>query len=240
MIKKIGIIGDVHSEHQRLLRALAWLERQGADALICTGDIADGKGCIEESWRALDSAGVHTVAGNHDRWLLTEQNRHVRHAHFKSELSEKALAFLRQLPKVVRLSTSLGELRLCHGVAEDDMAKVWPGTESTNIRRSEALDQWLSEPQPPRFVINGHMHFRTLIDFDKCFLINAGTLKGDWAGITVLDLKTREVAGFNLLDDGQVSATRRYCLDDREDRRIWSNTAAFDGRWHPTSMHRAA
>ena len=51
------------------------------------------------------------------------------------------------------------------------------------------------------------MHFRTLIDFDNCFLINAGTLKGDWAGITVLDLKTREVAGFNLLDDGQVSAT---------------------------------
>ena len=105
MIKKIGIIGDVHSEHQRLLRALAWLECQGVDALICTGDIADGKGCIEQSWRALDSAGVHTVAGNHDRWLLTEQNRHVRHAHFKSELSEKALAFLRQLPKVVRLST---------------------------------------------------------------------------------------------------------------------------------------
>ena len=62
---------------------------------------------------------------------------------------------MRQLPKVVRLSTSLGELRLCHGVAEDDMAKVWPGTESTNIRRSEALDQWLSELQPPRFVING-------------------------------------------------------------------------------------
>ena len=74
MIHKIGIIGDVHSEHKRLVQALHWLERQHVDAVICTGDIADGPGCIEQCWRALESAQVYTVAGNHDRWLLTEQN----------------------------------------------------------------------------------------------------------------------------------------------------------------------
>ena len=240
MIHKIGIIGDVHSEHKRLVQALHWLERQHVDAVICTGDIADGPGCIEQCWRALESAQVYTVAGNHDRWLLTEQKRHVRHAHHRSQVSERGLAFLSGLPKVVHLNTAAGQLRLCHGIAEDDMAKVWPGTESTSIRRSEALDQWLSESCPPQFVINGHMHFRTLIDFDDCFLVNGGTLKGDWAGITVLDLKARQVAGFNLLDDGQVSATRHYSLDERADRRIWPSTAAFDGFWQPTSMHRAA
>ena len=164
----------------------------------------------------------------------------MRNAHFRTRVSEQGLAFLKTLPKVIRLNTACGELRLCHGVGDDDMAKVWPGTETTAIRRSEALDAWLAESESPRFVINGHMHFRTLIDFERCFLINAGTLKGERAGITLLDMRTRQVAGFNLLDDGRVCATQRYSLDGRSDRRVWSSTAAFDGRWRPTSMHRRA
>ena len=237
MIGKIGIIGDVHSEHLRLRQALGWLEQQSVDAVICTGDIADGQGCIEQCWRALASAQVHTVAGNHDRWLLDDENRHVRNAQFRTGVSEEGLAFLQSLPRVVRLETAGGELRLCHGMADDDMAKVWPGTETTATRRSEVLDQWLSEPHAPTFVVNGHMHFRTLIDFEHSYLINAGTLKGRWAGITVLDIAAREVAGFNLQDGGAVVATQKFSLDDRADRRIWKSTAAFDGRWRATSMH---
>ena len=87
MIGRIGIIGDVHSEHLRLKQALGWLEQQSVDAVICTGDIADGQGCIEQCWRALASAQVHTVAGNHDRWLLDDENRHVRNAQFRTGVS---------------------------------------------------------------------------------------------------------------------------------------------------------
>ena len=36
-------------------------------------------------------------------------------------------------------------VRLCHGVAEDDM-EFWAGTETTAIRRSDALDAWLASP----------------------------------------------------------------------------------------------
>ena len=240
MIQKIGIIGDVHSEHRRLRQALDWLEQQSVDAVVCTGDVADGRGCIEQCWRALQSARVYTVSGNHDRWLLTDSARHVRHAHCKAQVSEQGLAFLSELPKVVRLNTAAGELRLCHGVADDDMAKVWPGTKATAIRRSEALDEWLAEPSCPAFVVNGHMHFRTLIDFDDCHLVNAGTLKGERAGLTVLDLNMREVSGFNLLDDGRICPTQHYSLDERSSRRIWNNTAAFDGRWRPISLHQCA
>ena len=65
VIEKIGIIGDVH-RNTDVQRALGWLEQQAVDAVICTGDIADGRGCIEECWRSLASAHVYTVAGNHD------------------------------------------------------------------------------------------------------------------------------------------------------------------------------
>ena len=154
MIEKIGIIGDVHSEHRRLQQALGWLEQQAVDAVICTGDIADGRGCIEECWRSLASADVYTVAGNHDRWLLTDQQRHLRNAHLRARVSEQGQVFLESLPKVICLNTTGGELRLCHGVAEDDMA-AFGRTETTAIRRSDALDAWLAEAGSPRFVING-------------------------------------------------------------------------------------
>tara|TARA_B100000900_G_scaffold392464_1_gene387969 strand:- start:723 stop:1463 length:741 start_codon:yes stop_codon:yes gene_type:complete len=239
VIQKIGIIGDVHSEHGRLRRALDWLEQQSVDAIVCTGDVADGRGCIEQSWRALQSARVHTVSGNHDRWLLTDSVRHVAHAQCRAQVSEKGIEFLSRLPKIVRLETLGGELRLCHGVAEDDMAKVWPGTEATPIRRSEELDEWLAEPKGPSFVINGHMHFRTLIDFKHCHLVNAGTLKGQHAGVTVLDLLSRELSSVNLNDDGSVCRTRCFSLDERSNRRIWNNTSAFDGRWQPVSLARS-
>ena len=238
MINKIGIIGDVHSEHGRLRRALDWLEGQSVDAIVCTGDVADGRGCIEQSWRALQSARVYTVSGNHDRWLLADSVRHVAHAQSRAHVSEKGIEFLSGLPKVVRLDTLGGELRLCHGVAEDDMAKVWPGTEATAIRRSEELDGWLAEPNGPAFVINGHMHFRTLIDFKHCHLVNAGTLKGAYAGVTVLDLLSRKLSSVNLDDDGSVYRSQCHSLDERSNRRIWNNTAAFDGRWQPVSLHR--
>jgi predicted phosphodiesterase len=240
VIQKIGIIGDVHSEHRRLRQALDWLEQQSVDVVVCTGDVADGRGCFEQSWRALESARVHTVAGNHDRWLLTDKVRHVPHAQCRSQISDQGIEFLSTLPKVVCLETAAGELRLCHGVAEDDMAKVWPGTEETPIRRSEQLDDWLAEGRCPAFVINGHMHFRTLIDFDNCHLVNGGTLKGERAGITLLDLKLREISSFNLLDNGSICPARHYSLDERSSRRIWHNTAAFDGCWRPIALHLAA
>lgn len=240
MIEKIGIIGDVHSEHARLQLALLWLERQAVDVVVCTGDIADGKGCIEQTWRLLHSAGVQTVVGNHDRWLLTDTQRHVAHAQHRAEVSDAGLAFLASLPKVLQLQTLGGELRLCHGVAENDMAKVWPGTEHTAIKRSPELDVWLDEDQPPAFVVNGHMHFRTLIDFNHSYLLNAGTLKGRYAGVSVLDLARREVCGYNVVDDDSIHATQQHNLDERRTRRVWRSTQCFDGAWQPVTLHRQA
>ena len=237
MIQKIGIIGDVHSEHTRLCHSLGWFERQGVDAIICTGDIADGRGCLEQSWRALDCAQVHTVAGNHDRWLLENSRRHVQNAHSVSNLSDKGLAYISGLPSVVSLRTAGGELRLCHGVADDDMAKVWPGTERSPIRRSDKLDEWLAESTPPTFVVNGHMHFRTLIDFDSSYLVNAGTLKGQYCGISILDVGDCSVAGYNLSDDGSFHFTQKHSVFERSQRRVWRNTQAFDGAWQPTTLH---
>ena len=164
-IKKLGVIGDVHSEHHRLEATLAHLEGLDTDAIVCTGDIVDGIGCPNESIKLLDSASVFTVRGNHDRWILEDKARHITDAHSVTELSEESLSYLTSLPSQVTLDTIRGKLLLCHGVADDDLRKVWPGTERMAIERSHLLDKIILEGEF-QYLINGHMHFRTLIHFE--------------------------------------------------------------------------
>ena len=63
-IRQLGVIGDLHSEDIRLGRALEYLEHEGASDIICTGDIADGRGCVDTSIRLLQDHGVKTVKIN--------------------------------------------------------------------------------------------------------------------------------------------------------------------------------
>ena len=239
MNKKVGIVGDVHAEDERLGLALSWLEKQGVDTIICTGDVADGRGDINATCALLADNNVQTVAGNHDRWLLTEKARHVENAHLRSAVSDFSLNYLQSLRQTLSVQTLMGELLLCHGMIDDDLAKVWPGTATTEAKRSEPLDELLSLPSStPRFVVNGHMHFRTLIDFKNCQLINGGTLKGPYPGVTIIDLGAQELCGFDFFPDTGFLSTQCYSLSDVQARRVWSDTQEFDCNWAPVILHR--
>ena len=89
--KRIGLIGDVHSEDDRLALAIEFLQQFDLCEILCTGDIADGPGCPDTSIELLAQAGVKTVRGNHDRWLLEGKARHVSNAHTKSSISTRSV-----------------------------------------------------------------------------------------------------------------------------------------------------
>ena len=240
MNKKIGIIGDVHAEDVLLSLAIDWFEKQGVDIVVCTGDIADGLGDINAACDLLANHGVLTVAGNHDWWLLTDKKRHVKNAHRRSAVRDSSLQFLDALPKMLSVSTSCGELLLCHGVLGDDLAKVWPGTATTNVEQSLSLDQLLSNSSTaPRFMVNGHMHFRTLIDFENCQLINAGTLKGLYSGVSILDVDEQMVSGFDFTPERVILRGQYHSVAGSDGRKVWRNTQAFDSRWTPVTLHRS-
>jgi predicted phosphodiesterase len=235
MIKRLGIIGDLHGEDQRLENALEWLHGERLDALICTGDVADGRGCINRSCDLLAAAGVETVAGNHDRWLLEDRVRHLDDAHLQADLSDSSREFLASLPRQRQLQTINGALLLCHGVADNDLAKVWPGTARSAVRRSDELDRLIAEDDY-RFLINGHMHFRVLIDFPQLLMINAGTLKGEFGGITVIDFELAQISAYEV---GDASCPSMVCEQPLacDSRRVWADTQAFDGDWQPATLY---
>jgi len=235
MIRRLAVLGDLHAEDRRLAGALEWLAGQRVDAIVCTGDIADGRGCVDVSCRLLHEARVVAVAGNHDRWLLQDRVRHIPEAHRRDQLHDQSIAYLQALPRTAELHTVAGRLLLCHGVAHNDLGKVWPGTERSPIERSAELDEVI-ESGRYRFLVNGHLHYRVLIDFEALLLVNAGTLKGPYAGFSVMDFEQDCIASFGLEDQSPQLLAERP-LTPSPERRVWRNTQAFDGDWQPVALY---
>lgn len=235
-IRRLAVIGDLHAEHARLAGVVEWFAGQAVDAVVCTGDVADGRGSLNDSCRTLMNGNVTTVAGNHDRWLLSDTVRHVPQAHLRSDLSDESIDFLEQLPRARSLNTVSGPLLLCHGIGRNDMARVWPGRRPEEIRRSRDLDRLIAE-DGYRFVINGHMHFRVLMHFRNLTLMNAGTLMGERAGVTVIDFEAAAVAVFTVADDCRPKRMLETALTADENRRVWRDTREFDGTWKPVLLY---
>jgi len=235
-LRRLGLIGDVHGEHERLAHALDWFAGENLDAIVCTGDVADGTGCINACCELLTQAEVMTVSGNHDRWLLQDRVRHLPEAHQLVDLDDTSRDFLTGLARVISLPTVAGSLLLCHGVLRNDLAKVWPGTERSPIERSIEMDQLLAEGSHS-FLINGHMHYRVLIDFRNLVMINAGTLRGRFSGISVVDFESGWVSAHEPGPDGRPAKVAEHSLTSNTQRRVWHDTQEFDGAWRPVTLH---
>lgn len=236
-IKRIGLIGDVHAEHRHLDAALTFFASQRLDATVCTGDLADGSGSLESCCDLLKQSRALVVAGNHDRWLVTDRMRGVPQAHDRKTLNDDTLDFISALPAMRTIETVAGSVLLCHGVGDNDMRKVWPGTARMPLERSTELDDIIDAGRT-HLVLNGHMHYRVIVNFDALTLINAGTLKDvHRPGVAILDLVEDTVTAYEFgADSGLVEVMQRR-INGVESRRVWKDTQAFDGRWEPVALY---
>ena len=231
------MIGDVHAEHRRLDAALNFLSGAGVDAICCTGDVADGPGCVDTCCALLSFANVLTVAGNHDRWLLADRMRAVPHAHDRAQLNASSLDYLEALPAMRRIETSSGTALLCHGVGANDLRKVWPGSSRMPIERSPELDALIAGDDTC-WVINGHLHYRVIVNFDRLTVLNAGTLKGEHRpGVSILDFDCGTATAFEFGVEGSLHRVAERLLRGDGDRRVWRDTQEFDGTWTPVTLY---
>lgn len=239
MYQRIGVIGDVHAHHRNLEVALEYLSSQQVDVLVCTGDIMDGQGDVDACIGLLRGADVITVRGNHDRWVMQDKARHVPHAHHRKDLADDVLEYLQALPIQQQLNTVAGQLLLCHGVAQHDLGKIWPGTERMAAERSSELDALIAKGDF-ELMINGHMHYRTLIHFEALTLLNAGTVRGDHRpGFSLLDLGEQRVHGYEVFADAEhkVQHVKTLSLDACARTRVFKDTSHFDDSWDPVTLY---
>jgi predicted phosphodiesterase len=211
---------------------LAFFSEQGIATVLSTGDIVDGPGDPNRCISLLQDHNVLCVRGNHERWLLNNQTRHIPMAHTLEDLTPSSLDYLATLP-VTRWIDIAGEtILLCHGIDQQDMAKVWPGSDRMPAERNETLDHIIDEGRC-QWLINGHLHFRTLLAFEGMTLLNAGTLTGSrWPGFMTLALESQQIDIYEFRDS-KIEHLRQVSAAPEP---IWKNTQSFDGQWDPLAL----
>jgi len=196
VIRRVGLIGDLHAEDEALEFALGELKKLGAETLLQVGDIADGPGDLNRSIALLREHQVLAVRGNHDRWLPSNQMRELRHAHLLASTAPGVLAYLMDLPVTREFRSPRGHVLLCHGLGTSDMAGVKPDHQGHDIASNTELKQLITERRY-RFVLNGHTHRPMLRTFGPLSIINAGTLlRDDERCFTYVDFERGELVRF--------------------------------------------
>ncbi len=195
MLATFGLIGDIHAEPERLKTSLLHLNQMNLDAFLCTGDIVDGRGSVDECVRLLQHFDVKTVLGNHDAWFLKNSMRDLPDATQTSDVNENSRQFLSGLPVEREFETSAGRLLVCHGLGKHLMAKVGEDDYGYALDNNFEL-QDLIEFQRWRFVVNGHTHRRMTRDFGELTVINAGSLLYDDACYQTINFETGQITVF--------------------------------------------
>ncbi len=174
-LRRVGVLGDIHCEDDRLETALRFFETRRLDLICSVGDIVDGPGDPKRAIGLLIEHGVVCVRGNHERWLLKGEMRDLPDANTYFDLEMSSWEFVKSLPPWRKFETVAGAMLLCHGLGEDDMTGVWPWDNKLTILSNDTLWE-LVYSQEYDFVVNGHTHRRLVKKFGDLTLINAGTL----------------------------------------------------------------
>ena len=215
---RLGLIGDVHAEHQRLQIALTALRDARVDRVLCVGDLVDGHGDVDRTCTLLEEHQVTTVRGNHDRWIRDDEMRTLPLAHRMTALAPATIAHLKSLPSTLTIDLPLGKLLLCHAVGTNDMQKLGADDSGYAISSNEDLLKVLFDPSIA-IMVCGHTHVPMVRRFERgagktpLVVVNAGTLaREDRPGFVILDTDARRVDFFGIGDDLAVNPRSRAVL----------------------------
>lgn len=187
-IRRVLALGDVHAEDETLEAALCSRLAAGADLVVAVGDVVDGPGDADRTVDLLDRHGVAVVRGNHERWLLAGQMRHLPEA--TQAIRPETRRFLERLPTNLELETVAGRLLVSHGVGLDDEAELRPDTAGYGLVAALAT---VRSRHDVRYFLGGHTHEPMVRRLDEQVFVNAGTLhrKADPPVVLWLDFEAR-------------------------------------------------
>src|SRR5690242_12798395 len=121
---RLGVIADIHADVNALNLALAFLEAQQVDQIVCAGDMVEKGPDSEGVLKLLQIKGIPCVLGNHDREAIA-----------KNSLSEEAEAYLNTLPPTLTYTIENKRIFVAHGAPWSDFVYIYPTTEKHVFRR---------------------------------------------------------------------------------------------------------
>lgn len=168
MTTRLAIFGGVYSNYLALESALADVRRRGVDGIFCLGDLGAFGPHPDRVFPLLQDHLVQCVQGNYDDSIGNALSNcqcgytdprdnyfaQLSYDYTLANTSGENRAWLRSLPKEIRLELGQRRLLLCHGSPRKTNEFLWESTTSTHF-----LDQLLRAYQTD-WVFGTHTGFR--------------------------------------------------------------------------------
>jgi putative phosphoesterase len=158
---RIGIVADVHCNHEALRIALDRMGR--VDELLCAGDAVYQFRFSNEVMRLLRERGARYILGNHEQVLLGKWGEHARSA---SWVHRGELDYMAAQPATLQTHIDGKKLVMIHGSPwEPHNEYIYPN--SPSLARLGEIDADL--------VILGHTHYQMAERVGRTLIINPGS-----------------------------------------------------------------
>lgn len=195
---RIAIVSDIHGNLVGLDACLADLQNQGgADVIVGAGDFCMDGPKPKKVLQRLQDIGAQCIRGNTDRYVCAQNEDELRGsdegdrkqaAWQRSEIGEKHLTWLRELPFSLRFGEPGYELLIVHANPSSDDEHLWPDADDATLER-------LIGDEEAGTIAFGHLHIPYARTWRGKLLVNvssAGLPKdGDpRAGYAILTQRT--------------------------------------------------
>lgn len=176
---RLAIISDIHGNYVALEAVLSAIRQDGADDIICLGDIATIGPEPQPVIRTLAEMQMRCVLGNHDAALL-EPGRALEYqvvgrllptlAWCAQQLTSDDFAYLKTLVPTLELPLESGDTMLCyHGSPNAHTDLILATTPMEEIEK-------LFAHTPAKILAGGHTHIQMLRQQDGRLVINPGSV----------------------------------------------------------------
>ncbi|MDO5086247.1 MAG: metallophosphoesterase family protein [Comamonadaceae bacterium] len=174
---KFALLSDIHGNLPALQAVLACLRAQGIAQVVNLGDSLSGPLWPLETAQCLMQQGWPTLAGNHERQLLSlpPERMGASDAYAHARLSPAVFDWLRQLPATLRPAP---DVLLCHGTPGSDRHYFLHSMVAGRMRLATAqeIDERLGGERA-RLVACGHTHLPGVLQTARGqTLVNPGSV----------------------------------------------------------------
>lgn len=185
---RLAAISDIHGNLAALDAVLDDIARSGVDVTVNLGDILSGPLWVPETADRLMALDLPTIAGNHERQVLTfaPERMGASDAHAAASIDEGHRAWLAGLPKTQQLSA---QVLLCHGTPHDDLVYLqettlpgYAGSHAPGVRRAtrDEVNERLRDAMrgvPDALILCGHSHVPRVMRLeDGRLVVNPGSV----------------------------------------------------------------
>lgn len=141
---RIAVLSDIHGNLVGLDACLADLQAQGgADVIVAAGDLCVDGPKPKKVLQRLQEIGAQCLRGNTDRFLSADESpaallveaERKQIAWTRTDLGEKWLAWLADLPFSLRFGNQDNELLIVHANPSSDDEHLWPDADDATLER---------------------------------------------------------------------------------------------------------